>query len=68
MNENSTLYLMMLCQLSQLSQWPVFNRPTQQTQRAQPVIFVLKQKMDSVDGAVDIHASFFKLKSTSFSQ
>ena len=71
MNENSTLYLMMLCQLGQLSQWPVFNRPTQltqPTQRAQPVIFILKQKMDSVDGAVDIHASFFKLKSTSFSQ
>jgi len=45
MNENSNLYLMLLCQLGQLSQWPVFNRPTQRTQRtqrAQPVIFVLK--------------------------
>ena len=31
MNENSTLYLMMLCQLGQLSQWPVFNRPTVET-------------------------------------
>jgi hypothetical protein len=39
MNENSNLYLMLLCQQCQLSQWPVFNRPTQ---RAQPVIFVLK--------------------------
>jgi len=41
MNENSNLYLMPLCQSGQLSQWPVFNRPTQLTQRTQPVIFVL---------------------------
>jgi hypothetical protein len=39
--ENSNLYLTPLCQLGQLSQWPVFNRPTRLTQRAQPVIFVL---------------------------
>jgi hypothetical protein len=42
MNENYNLYLMLWCQLGQLSQWPVFNRPTQRTERAQPVIFVLK--------------------------
>ena len=44
MNENSNLYLMLLCQLGrlgQLSQWPVFNQPTQRTQRTQLVIFVL---------------------------
>ena len=40
-NENSNLYLMPLCQLGRLSQWPLFNRPTQLTQRTQPVIFVL---------------------------
>ena len=40
-HENSNLYLMPLCQLGrlgQLSQWPVFNRPTELTQL---VIFVL---------------------------
>jgi hypothetical protein len=43
MYENYNLYLMLLGQLGQLSQWPVFNRPIQLTQRAQPVIFVLNQ-------------------------
>jgi hypothetical protein len=33
-HENYNLYLMPLCQLDQLGQWPVFNRPAQMTQRA----------------------------------
>jgi hypothetical protein len=49
MHEIYNLYLMLLCQLGQLSQWPVFNRPTQltqRTQRTQPFIFVFNAEAE----------------------